>query len=127
MNELYAQIFSRKFVSALSAHRTGNSCTCTEFHLYSCSNLDLLTDSFDVDREQTLTGHFVEECHQDFQNPLELQIRILGTKRPGVIVHPEEKLLAILLVEAHLIRILGEMMTNLRLEIDPLKTHTPHQ
>ena len=31
MNELYAQIFSRKFVSALSAHRTGNSCTCTDW------------------------------------------------------------------------------------------------
>ena len=114
-------------MSAISAHRTGNSCTCTEFHLYSCSNLDLLTDSFDVDREQTLSGHFVEECHQDFPNLLEHRIRIHGEKRPEAIAPPEEKLLVILLVEDHLIRILGEMMTNLRLEIDPLKTHTPHQ
>ena len=101
--------------------------TCTAVQI-----LTFLTDTPDVDPVtsevvQSLTGHFVEECHQDFQNPLELQIRILGTKRPGVIVHPEEKLLAILLVEAHLIRILGEMMTDLKPEIDSWRTHTPHQ
>ena len=101
--------------------------TCTAVQI-----LTFLTDTPDVDPVtsevvQSLTGHFVKECHQDFPNLLEHRIRIHGEKRPEAIAPPEEKLLVILLVEDHLIRILGEMMTNLRLEIDPLKTHTPHQ
>ena len=69
----------------------------------------------------------MEECHQDFLSLLAHQIRILGMKRPEAIVHPEEKLLVILLVEEHLIRILGEMMMSLKPEADSLRTHTPHQ
>lgn len=101
--------------------------TCTAVQI-----LTFLTDTPDVDPVtsevvQSLTGHFVKECHQDFPNLLEHRIRIHGEKRPEAFALPEEKLLVILLVEDHLIRILGELMTNLRLEIDPLKTHTPHQ
>ena len=81
--------------------------TCTAVQI-----LTFLTDSFDVDREQSLTGHFVEECHQDFPSLLEHLIRIPGMKRPEAIAHPEEKLLFILLVEDHPIRIFGEMMMS---------------
>lgn len=66
MNELYAQIFSRKFVSALSAHRTGNSCTCTDLHLHSCSNLDLLpTDTSEVVTETSEVVHSLTEALRD--------------------------------------------------------------